>query len=154
MLQSITENLCWIIILYFNHQSSAWSVGDQLIWKVDLNTTFLYIISTFKEGRRIRGIKKREEHQDMKDRGRTVKWVLIPEIPRPQSDAAVQLFFSQDKAFTALLGKLLQEQDLLFQIWNTHTNIYAYLCVHLTPVEISIPSVYLLHSRYWTHCLK
>lgn len=68
MLQSITENLCWTIILCFNHQSGAWSAGDQLIWKADLNTTFLYIISTFKEGRRIRGIKKREEHQDMKDR--------------------------------------------------------------------------------------
>lgn len=131
MLQSITENLCWTIILYFNHQSGTRSAGDQLTWKTDLNTTFLYIISTFKEGRRIRGIKKREEHQDMKDRGRTGKWVLIPETPRPQSYAAVQLSFAQDKAFTALLGKLLQGQDLLFQIWNTHTNIYVYLYVYL-----------------------
>ena len=131
MLQSITENLCWTIILYFNHQSGTRSAGDQLTWKTDLNTTFLYIISTFKEGRRIRGIKKREEHQDMKDRGRTGKWVLIPETPRPQSYAAVQLSFAQDKAVTALLGKLLQGQDLLFQIWNTHTNIYVYLYVYL-----------------------
>lgn len=129
MLQSISENLYWTIILYFNHQRGTWS-PDQLIWKADLNTTFLYIISTFKEGRRIRGIKKREEHQDKKDRGKTGKWVLIPETPRPQSYAAVQLSLAQDKAFTAFLGKLLQGQNLLFQIWNTHTQTYMYTCVY------------------------
>ena len=90
MLQSITENLCWTIILCFNHQSGAWLAGDQLIWKADLKTTFLYIISTLKEGRRIRGMKKREEHRDMKDREQeSERWFLKPQAPVLRSGPAL-----------------------------------------------------------------
>ena len=132
MLQSVTENLCWTIILYFNHQSCAWSDGNQLTWKVDLNTVFLYIISTFTEGRRMKGINKGEKHKEMKDRGRTEKRALIPETPRPQSYVVVQLSVSQDKAFTAILGMLCKDRTCYFKSeTHTHTNIYVYLCVHL-----------------------
>lgn len=49
---------------------SWWS---KTVCKVYLNTAFPYTISTFGKGRKMRGIKKREEHKEMKNRGRTGK---------------------------------------------------------------------------------
>lgn len=136
MLQSITETCVEQSFYVLTTRAVHDQNGDQLIWKADLNTTFLYIISTFKEGRRIRGIKKRRapRHERQGEQERVLTLEKTPQAPVLRELASL----AQDKDFTALLGKLLQGQagPVISNLKHNNKHICILVCT-LMPVEIS-----------------